>query len=267
METYRLKNIAILILLLLNAFLLMLLGYQYLQSKQTAADTVEQLHALFSDSQLALSDSIDLLEPVLSPMLLSRSTAAESSIANALLGGNTESASQGGGIYSYTSGAGSLQFRSGGSFDGTQLSLPVDDISEFVVSFCDDFGYQDVHMQITGSSGTATATQYVAGVPIRDCGVTFVFNGGRLVSVSGLHISLENAVLDTDEQLTCASALVRFLDYRSSAGIICSEVTGVRCIYSLQSTSSTLRLAPVWQVETDTYTYLVDASSGEISRS
>ena len=205
METYRLKNIAILILLLLNAFLLMLLGYQYLQSKQTAADTVEQLHALFSDSQLALSDSIDLLEPVLSPMLLSRSTAAESSIANALLGGNTESASQGGGIYSYTS----------GSFDGTQLSLPVGDISEFVVSFCDDFGYQDVHMQITGSSGTATATQYVAGVPIRDCGVTFVFSGGRLVSVSGLHISLENAVLDTDEQLTCASALVRFLDYRS----------------------------------------------------
>lgn len=267
METYRLKNIAILILLLLNAFLLLLLGYQYLQSKQTASDTVEQMHTLFSDSQLTLSDSIDLLEPVLSPMLLSRSTSAETAIADTLLGGDTESASQGGGIYSYTSEAGSIQFRSGGSFDGTRLSLPVEDISDFVLSFCDNFGYQDIHMQITGRSGTASATQYVAGVPILGCGVTLVFRNGQLVSVSGFHVSIENAVLDTDEQLTCASALVRFLDYRSSAGIICSEVTGVGCLYSLQSTSSTLRLAPVWQVETDTYTYLVDASSGEISRS
>lgn len=32
METYRLKNIAIIILLLLNAFLLLLLGSQYLQT-------------------------------------------------------------------------------------------------------------------------------------------------------------------------------------------------------------------------------------------
>ena len=34
METRRLKNIAILILLLLNAFLLLLLGYQYLQAEE-----------------------------------------------------------------------------------------------------------------------------------------------------------------------------------------------------------------------------------------
>ena len=266
LETYRLKNIAILILLLLNAFLLMLLGYQYLQSRQTASDTVEQLHTLFADSQLTLSDSVDPLEPVLSPMILSRNTSSEAPIASALLGGNPVSTSQGGGIYSYTSSAGTIQFRSGGSFDGSQLSLPVDDISDFALSFCDDFGYGDVHMRITGNSGTVTGTQYVADVPIRDCSVTLTFQNGCLTAVSGLHISLENAALSSDEQLTCATALVRFLDYRSTAGIICSKVTSVQCLYSLRSTSSTLRLIPVWQVETDTYTYLVDASSGEISR-
>ena len=264
METYRLKNIAILILLLLNAFLLMLLGYQHMQSKQADADMVEQLRVLFSGNQLSLADSVDLLQPVLSPMTLSRSTDTEAHMAGALLGDGVESASQGGGIYSYTSAAGSLQFRSGGSFDSVHLALPVADISEFVHSFCEAFDYQDVDTRFRGSSGTVTAVQYVAGVPILGCGLTMTFQNGTLTEVSGAHIMLESAALTSEEQLTCASALVRFLDYRSTAGIICSEISSVSCIYYLQETSSSL--VPVWQVETDTYTYLVDAASGEISR-
>ena len=97
METYRLKNIAILILLLLNAFLLMLLGYQYMQSRQSDEDMLEQMHVLFSGNQLSLSDSVDLLQPVLSPLTLSRSTEMEANMADALLGEDVESASQGGG--------------------------------------------------------------------------------------------------------------------------------------------------------------------------
>lgn len=264
METYRLKNIAILILLLLNAFLLMLLGYQYMQSQQSDADTVVQLRELFESNQLTLSESVDPLQPALTPMALSRSTGTEADMAAALLGGEAVGASQGGGIYSYTADAGSLQFRAGGSFDSTQLSRPVEDIAAFVRSFCDDFGYQDVDLQLSGVSGTATAIQYVADVPILGCGLTMVFRGGALTQVSGAHITLDNAALSGEEQLTCASALVRFLDYRSAAGIICSQVASVSCIYSLRESSSTL--VPVWQVETDTYTYLVDASTGEISR-
>ena len=264
METYRLKNIAILILLLLNAFLLMLLGYQHMQSRQSDADMVEQLQVLFAGNQLSLANSVDLLQPVLSPMTLSRSTDTEARMADVLLGGSAESASQGGGIYSYTSSAGSLQFRSGGSFDSVHLALSVADISDFVRTFCEDFDYQDVDAQVSGGSGTVTAIQYVAGVPILGCGLTMTFQNGVLMGVSGAHISLDNAALTSEEQLTCASALVRFLDYRSTAGIICSEISSVSCIYCLQESSSTL--VPIWQVETDTYTYLVDASSGEISR-
>lgn len=264
METYRLKNIAILILLLLNAFLLLLLGYQYMQARQSASDTVEQLRELFSGNQLALADSVDLLQPALSPIVLSRNTDTEAAMADALLGGGVESASQGGGIYSYSSAAGNLQFRSGGSFDGLQLSLRITDIADFVTSFCEDFGYRDVEAQLSEGSGTVTAIQYVDDVPILGCGLTLTFQSGDLVAVSGAHISLEDAAPGSGEQLTCASAMVRFLDYRSSAGIICSEVTSVSCIYALQEVSSTL--VPVWQIETDTYDYLVDASSGEISR-
>ena len=67
METRRLKNIAILILLLLNAFLLLLLGYQYLQAEEAARDTREQLSVLFASQELELSAQADLSQSPLSP--------------------------------------------------------------------------------------------------------------------------------------------------------------------------------------------------------
>ena len=60
METCRLKNIAILILLLLNAVLLLLLGHQHLQARHSAREADGQLRALYAAGQLALDDSVDL---------------------------------------------------------------------------------------------------------------------------------------------------------------------------------------------------------------
>lgn len=47
METYRLKNIAIVILLLLNACLLFMVGQQYFQSLQTQRRSAAQLRELY----------------------------------------------------------------------------------------------------------------------------------------------------------------------------------------------------------------------------
>ena len=123
METRRLKNISILILLMLNIFLLLLLGYQELQARRSQIDAEEQLRDLFAAEQLTLSREVDLSQPPLSPLTLSRQSEEESAIAAFLLGESVEAVSQGGGIYSYTAHAGSIQFRSGGGFDGTELCL------------------------------------------------------------------------------------------------------------------------------------------------
>ena len=60
METQRLKNIAIVILLLLNACLLLLLGYQHFQSRWAQADAREELRSLYAANQLTLSAQADL---------------------------------------------------------------------------------------------------------------------------------------------------------------------------------------------------------------
>ena len=52
METQRLKNIAIVILLLLNACLLLLLGYQHFQSRWAQADAREELRSLYAARNL-----------------------------------------------------------------------------------------------------------------------------------------------------------------------------------------------------------------------
>lgn len=264
METYRLKNIAILILLLLNACLLLTVGHQKLQSMRTEDQAAEQLQALYQASQLTLRDEIDLFQQPLGPLSLSRKAATEQEIASALLGGEAVSTSQGGGIYSYEADCGTIQFRAGGSFYGTRLNLPVEDIKKFAGDFCRRFGYEEPTLQLEDGVSSATAGQMVSGVSVANCGVELYFEDGMLTSVTGAHVSLEDAGMEPGERMTCVTALVKFLDYRNASGIVCSEVIDAQCVYQLQGASAP-RLLPAWEIETDTYTYYVDCETGEVS--
>ena len=265
METRRLKNIAILILLLLNVFLLLLLGYQDLQGRRAEREAFARLEALFATEGLSLMlDERDLGE-VLTALTLTRKADAESSIATFLLGELAPVFSEGGGIYSYTASAGTVQFRSGGGFDTVRFSRPVGNAQEFVKLFCDKFGYGDITGALVDGTGSVTATQYVAQVPILGCGITMVFEDHCIVSAAGAHIDLSDAKIERGGTLSGVSALMRFFDYRRQEGVVCSEVNGLRCVYQLH-TGSFPRLLPVWIVETDIYRYLVDGISGEVLR-
>ena len=263
METYRLKNIAILILLLLNACLLLTVGRQRLQALGTERRAAEQLASLYEGSQLGLAEGLDLFQAPLDPLALSRSAETERAIASALLGGSALSTSQGGGIYRYEANRRAIQFRAGGSFYGSRLNIPVSDIPGFARGFCRQFGYEPPKLQLSGGTGSAIAGQLAGGVPVANCGVELYFEDGQLVSVSGAHVGLQDAAVQPGGRMTCVTALVKFLDYRNASGGICSEVTGVRCVYQLQSAPEA-ELLPVWEIETDTYAYYVDCITGEV---
>ena len=264
METYRLKNIILVILLLLNGCLLLTVGYQKLQAMTAERQTAGRLRELYQASQLTLGEDIDLLQPPLGPLNLSRQAETEREIASVLLGAEAVSTSQGGGIYSYASERCAIQFRAGGSFYGVRLNLPVEDAEEFSRDFCRRFGYEEPRFQMENGDGRAIAGQLADKVPVVNCSVELYFEQGRLTSVSGAHVSLENAAPAAGQRMTCATALVKFLDYRSASGVVCSEVTGARCVYQLQG-ATVPRLLPVWEIETDTYTFYVDCETGEVS--
>jgi hypothetical protein len=263
METHRLKNIAILILLLLNGCLLLTLGFQKLQTLRTQEQAEDRLRSLYLSSQLALGEEIDLFQPPLGPLALSRRAETEQVIASALLGGEAASTSQGGGIYSYEASNGTIQFRAGGSFYGIHLDVPAADPAGFARTFCTRFGYETPRLQLTDGSGSAAASQLLGGVSVVGCGVELYFEEGRLVSVTGAHVSLEDAAMEGGERMTCVTALMKFLDFRNASGVVCSAVTGARCVYQLQNAAAP-RLLPAWEISTDTYTYYVDCETGEI---
>ncbi len=265
METYRLKNIAIILLLLLNAFLLLLVGYQTFQEDRTERETAQQLRELCGASQLTISSSLDLMRPALSTLSIARRADMEQEIASYLLGGETKASSQGGGIYSYEAASGSIQFRAGGSFYGSRLNVPAEDIEAFCQKFFQQFGYEESEYQVENGSGMVTALQRVAGVDVNGSAVSLSCDEGTLTAVTGSHVSLESASADTGAVgMTCVTALVRFLDYRNASGVVCSEVKDARCVYRLQGAASP-QLLPVWQIETDANTYYVDCRTGEVS--
>ena len=264
MESFRLKNIAIVILLLLNGFLLLLLGWQFMQTQEEKAETVRQLHALYTANQLELTVPVEKLGAPLDALTLTRNTETEKRMAAKLLGDDVISLGMGGGIYDYGSDAGVIHFRAAGSFDGVGLSREVDDPRDFASRFCRDLGYKDMEVTRTGEETVIAAIQYAADMPVQNCGVILKFRGNTLTAVSGTHVSLENAVIEEGELLSGVTALLRFLDYRNAAGVVCAEVSDISCVYELQG--SALRLTPSWQVETDAHEYLVDCATGEVTR-
>ena len=60
MESYRLKNIVIIILLILNLFLVSLLLNFRLQGTRARQEMMEQLNELFTSNAISLSDDLDL---------------------------------------------------------------------------------------------------------------------------------------------------------------------------------------------------------------
>lgn len=266
METKRLKNIAILILLLLNALLFCLLVYQDMQGDRVRREAVNAMSGLFASEDLLFSKDADPTVESLPPMLPIRRSETEEKIASFLLGEAAAGQSEGGGIVSYTAQAGVVQFRSNGGFDSVRLKRPVEDTDGFIREFCSLFGYADPDGTVAGGSGSVSVEKMIGEVPVYDCTVTLTFDRGFLVGVIGSYVDIEDAQTDAGEYLTCMSALLRFFDYRRTEGVICSVIEEIRCVYQLQSAGGTPHLCPLWVVKTDTHTCFVDGSTGEVFR-
>ena len=138
MESFRLKNIIILILALMNLFLLGSL-YGRASAQQEAQDRIrQQLVELFSSdsARIALdSDAISFQTPP-SGGTLTRDVSNDQKVATLLLGEGLLRSDQGGGIYSYENSAGAAVFRSGGNFDVTLRLSDSADAGKLFRDFC-----------------------------------------------------------------------------------------------------------------------------------
>ena len=248
MKTSRLKNIVIVILLLVNAFLLFLLLSRRAGERDSNERRVEQLCTLFEKNGVAFD----------------RALLPEEAFASALLG-TAESSDSGGGVSRFTGEYGSCSIRSGGTADAL-LSRPVDDPESFSKQLFKTFGYTFLTSQLTDGSGSVTGMRSEKGRLIFNASLTLTFSDSSLTGVSGTFLPALDEGRRTDG-LDAVDALVHFLDYCSASGVVCTEVRALDEGYLLQTSSaSPLRLQGVWRISTDVSSYYVNCKTGEITR-
>lgn len=266
MDRYRLKNIIILILLLVNGFLLGSLSMRQTSEKASHRQTAEQLSVLFAADGMALDADDVPSAPPPAGLTLSRDLELEARAAAFFLGKNPIQSQQGGDIYAYTGsdGSGAAQFRVGGSFD-IACALSGRDGPALIRDFCREFSYAEpVFLLDKNGSGSAAATARRSKLTVFNCTVAFTLDHGELVAVSGTLLPEKGTAAAYDpEPLSAAAALTAFQKTRRERQAAVSAVTEVVPCYELQS--STMSLQPGWCVVTDTERYYVNCITGAVT--
>ena len=267
METFRLKNIVILILVLLNLFLLATLVMRESGEYTVSARLEAELQELFASSNVTLTAHLPDEEPPAS-LSVSRDPDQERAMAARLLGESLTSYDDGGGVSRYETDQGQAVFYPSGNFSITGQLSASGKAEDACGDFCRQYGYEDLTLNLDeDGSGSAQATLYQADLPVTNAAVSFLFLRGELISVSGVFIPAGSAAAaGSDESaLSAATALTRFLAARRESGAVVSAVSEVSLCYQLGGYSSSLSLVPAWCITTDTVNYYVNCSDGTVT--
>lgn len=266
MDRYRLKNIIILILLLVNLFLLGSLAQRRAMEKATYQNTVEQITTLFSMDGVSLDvESIPRDVPPVG-WTMSRSTELDRQAAAFLLGEPVSRADQGGGIFTYSGKNGAALFRANGSFSAAG-TLSDTNGEDFCRDFCRQFGYDAPQSQLDQNvTGTITAARRWNNLPVLGCTVTFTLTEGRVTGVSGTLLPETATELpDQAEPLSALAALTAFQQNRKETGAVVSSISDIYLCYELQSTTAVpMVLTSAWCIVTNTAKYYVNSATGAV---
>lgn len=266
METYRLKNIVILILVLLNICLLALVASRSYAGHQADQALITNTTALLQRNNISIDAS--LLEGTSSSLVYSytRDDTAELEFVTTLLGPITTQSDYGGGTHFYANANGSASFRSNGSFSLTMTSeLYAENFREFVRTYC-PAQYRLNTIQSDGDRTTVTATPYTDDFPVYNASITFIFEKQALISASGFLIPSAETAPEAAETITRSSAVIYLMDHCNEEGRVCNTITEISAGYILQSTvSAPLLLTPVYRIDTNTYSYYVNSITGHVS--
>ena len=275
MEGTRIKNIVILILLLLNGFLLFLVGGRW------AKDTHSHEAARNSAIEIVRADGIELAQDTvpremeLEHLQATRDTARESELAEKLLGSGVRVQARGGEVYRYQNENGWIQFHSTGEFmaelEPTAFALGEQTPAQHGAALLERIGFECKLLNdgTEDGQGSLTFRQLHKGVPVLGCQAALNYRNGALTSITDAR-----RVPGTPHQrvgegsMPVASALMRLYNGLKELGDVYTRVDSIVPAYTMSvARSGTVRLTPVWYVQTDTGSYQMDTQTGLLSRS
>lgn len=273
METPKLKNIILLILVLTNLCLLVFVaqmeGQDRAQQKQARAETIRFLE----NKGILMAEEQVPEKMTLAPQTVERDLERESVLAAQLLGAGVKVQDRGAGVYRYFNEHGLIQFHSDGSFSA-QFSQNLFPLGEQWEQTCLellaklDFEGELLEVESGAESGRLTFRQLWEGCSVFGQQVTLETENGCVRGMTAGRRLVGEPVQDQSRAtVTVATALVEFLNGLNSLGDVCSRVDGIIQGYTAGSSlSGPMTLTPVWRISTDTGSYQLDLVTGTLIR-
>lgn len=275
MPVSKLKNLAILILLLADLALLMLVVPSRLSAGQETDTLRQSLCDLYARQDIDLSPEIIPDTVSLYTLELKESDEPALLAARALLGEELELQDDSSRYFSvYRSELGSCSISRTGEFSAQLTGQPEQRDPEHATrkllkSMGFDHGKLPEAQRLRAGVYTITATQQVLGMPIFSAGLTVTWSNSRLTALEGTFFPGTDSLVRVSDTacLSAADALVAFLSARYELGWLGSAVTGMEQGYvrSETATAAAVRMTPVWRLDTDTGSFLINGVTGEVA--
>lgn len=273
MRTSRIKNIIILLLLIVNAFLLALVGVRAWCTEQGERETRERMVQVLERSNIQYLPAQVPCGLDLSPVHVTLS--AGEAEARALVGDIREIRTVGART-TYVGERGSVSFSASGEIEAQFNDVP----------HAENYDAQAVPASGQALLREAGVETWVIEGSMDEDGAGFarygqLWNGVRAPSweltlrwdtdgaaLTGRFLKGEGESSPAGETVTAATALTRFLKALNDGGYVCSQVRDLYAGYAVSGAGAgTVTLTPAWFVETDAWPwrFAVDGTTGTVT--
>lgn len=258
MRWSKIKNIIILLLLVVNGFLLGQVGLREWRSRQGELETRERMVEILARNDVAylpqeVPGTLDLPSR---RVTLSPFGEAEA----AVLVGEVTDVQNTGTRTLYTGSDGTADLSAAGEL--TVEFTPESSLSESAV--LERLSQLGVRLEKIGRD----YIQLWEGVPVSGMTASLASDGeGSLTVTLGPRLlrGTEETSPTAEETITAATALARLLDELSRGeGYVCSQITDLYAGY-VPGGSDPITLTPAWFIETDTWRFVVNGVTGEVT--
>ena len=269
MESAKIKNYILVVLLLLNAFLAALLLMQLTDRRASVRAMEENTLAILAQHEITVTGPFSLQVAPAAVLPVQRDLSLEQTVVSRLLSGAVARGQDSSAVM-YTGKSGQAVFRGTGEFellmtdDSVQLSARPAALGARLMH---RLGMESTVSRATvsddGDSATVVMTPTYQKCPILNCEVTFTFTGHRLLLAVGRkppNITGTGSPAPVDS----CTALMRALALMAREQLSCTELRALQLCYVLDcDASGSGTLTPVWRIETDVSTILISAVTGE----
>ncbi len=270
MEWSKIKNIILLILLTVNLLLLGQAAAQESQRRRYQAEALEgAVEVLRQHGYTVAEGALPTQQGALISLTAERDRSGEEALAQALLG--TAQRTEDGARTAYQGAGGSCWFRGDGSFaflftsgaqplDGVKIETHAEQLLRGVA-----YTHRVLGMEDQAGETRVQVVQTWEEQPVFSCTAELVYRDGSLIEFSGTRL-VGPPVYETEGEqgMDLPTALIRFMSGMQEGGHVFTRIERMTEGYRAVGASRRMTLRPVWEVDTNVETVLVDGVTGVV---